>query len=125
MLLHSACVLHRKQQHFPLVRPASFVNQTVQSFSPAAPSTILPCDASSKQRIRSSKRITACCALPCLLQAAHAALFPIDYDDAFFHKATNGLDRSVGMQPAAFQFFDPHVVQQLGSSIHVCCATVS
>jgi TPP-dependent trihydroxycyclohexane-1,2-dione (THcHDO) dehydratase len=44
----------------------------------------------------------ACCALVlCLLQAAHAALFPIDYDDAFFHKATNGLDRSVDSQLAA------------------------
>lgn len=26
-------------------------------------------------------------------QAAHGKLFPIDYDDGFFHKATNGLDR--------------------------------
>lgn len=28
-----------------------------------------------------------------LLQDAHAALFPIDYDDAFFHRATNAVDR--------------------------------
>eukprot|EP00775_Hariotina_reticulata_P008011 gene8011-8209_t len=27
------------------------------------------------------------------VKAAHAALFPIDYDDGFFHKATNGVDR--------------------------------
>lgn len=26
-------------------------------------------------------------------QAAHGQLFPIDYDDGFFHKATHGLDR--------------------------------
>jgi hypothetical protein len=31
-------------------------------------------------------------------QAAHAALFPIDYDDAFFARATRGLDRCAHVQ---------------------------
>jgi hypothetical protein len=29
-----------------------------------------------------------------MLQAAHADLFPIDYEDSFFIRATQGLDRS-------------------------------
>jgi hypothetical protein len=32
------------------------------------------------------------------LQAAHADLFPIDYEDNFFIRATHGLDRSAQQQ---------------------------
>lgn len=45
------------------------------------------------------------------VKAAHAALFPIDYDDAFFHKATNGLDRIWSC--AAFAAVGPYGEEQL------------
>ncbi|KAF6265029.1 hypothetical protein COO60DRAFT_1697924 [Scenedesmus sp. NREL 46B-D3] len=64
------------------------------------------------------------------LKAAHAALFPIDYDDAFFHKATNALDRIWSC--AAFAAVGPYGEERLVGFItaktvflHECEVTVS